>query len=912
MTQEKIDQSGYFYSLSHDELFSIFHSSLKGLSVTQVEERRQVYGTNEFAPEKKETLIKKIAKTLIEPMTLILILASLLSFFIINDLLEALAILGVVLINTVISLYQEGKAEKAAEELKKILSPQCKVLRDGNIEVIASKFLVPGDMIVFEAGDIIPADARLITASNVIIDEAHLTGESQPIDKNTRQLSSQNLRLYEMTNMVFAGSRVLNGYGTALVVKTGNMTEIGKIAVNIQETKEERTPLQKKMDLEIKALVGLALAALILVLGMGVLRGADLGFSILLAISIMVAVFPEGLPASMTIALALAMERLAKNSVIIKRLSSVETLGNVDYICTDKTGTITKHDMTVKEVFIGEKFHVMADLFAMIAEGKSALLHDVFLTSVKCSTAQVVEQDGNVVKELGDPTEVALIKAAILNGFKTNQFDTYQTIDSIPFSSDLMFSAILAEDSAGKRTIYVKGAPEKVLSLCDSYYMDGKVLPLDERHRHHIVKELASRSEKGFRLIGFVKKPDVNPLQKLDVTALSGFTFLAAAAIYDPPKDEVKQMIQETKEANITVVMITGDSKTTGFAIAESVGIASDITQAIEGRDLEGMTDEEFGRRVEHLRVYSRVAPLDKLKIVEKLREKNHIVAMTGDGVNDAPALKKADVGIAMGRAGTQVSQEAATIILTDDNFSVMVKAVEEGRRVYQNLKKLIRYLITNNIGKVVGVLITPLLGYPVPLLPLQLLWSNVVMESFPGVAISTDSADKNIMKRKPSSLSEPIISRNQRIMMILDGFVFGLSIAASYILSYNYMLGRGATTTDAGILAGTVSFAVTLISPQIYVFILREGSLVEKFGRRNVMLKSFFVFTLCMILAIIYLPGVNKVFTTAPLYDLYLLGVLVVFSLLTTAFRALFGDNIVRGLKRKQVDENGIISMHS
>lgn len=894
MEPKKIDISGNFSFQTIDELLTTFQTSPHGLSETQAEERLRIYGTNEFTKKKKKTILRKIIEALIEPMALILIIASMLSFFIIKDPLEALAIVGVVIINTIISLIQEGKAEKAAEELKKILSPQCKVMRNGNVDVIASKFLVPGDIVVFESGDIIPADARLIEATNMLVDEAHLTGESEPIHKNTHQIHEADLELYEMKNIVFAGSKILNGLGKALVVKTGNVTEIGKIAVNIQEAKEERTPLQKKMDREVKALVALAIVSLVLVLVMGYIRNPnDLGFSVLLAISIMVAVFPEGLPASMTIALSLAMERLAKNSVIVKQLSSVETLGNVDYICTDKTGTITKHDMTVKEFFIGTKFHVMSDIFKMSAEGKSPLLHDIFLTSVKCSTAQVVEQDGNVVKELGDPTEIALIKASILNGFRPNHFDSFKIVDSIPFSSELMFSAILTQDSSGLQDISIKGAPEKILAFCDSYYLDGKTQPLDEHHRHHISKELSNRSEKGFRLIGFVKKSNVGAVQKINVDDLNGFTFLAVAAIYDPPKDEVKQMIQETKDANINVVMITGDSIKTGFSIAESVGIASDFNQAIEGKDLEQMSDEEFGRHVEHLRVYSRVAPLDKLKIVEKLRQKDHIVAMTGDGVNDAPALKKADVGIAMGRAGTQVSQEAANIILTDDNFSVIVKAVEEGRRVYQNLKKLIRYLITNNIGKVVGVLITPLLGYPVPLMPLQLLWSNVVMETFPGVGVSTDSADKDIMKRNPSRLSEPIISRKQRVMMIVDGIVFGLSIAAGYILTYHYLLGQGSTIEQAKLLAGTVSFAITLLSPQIYVFILREGKLLEKFKRKNIMLKSFFVFTFLMILAIIYLPGLNTLFTTAPVFDPVIWAIILGFSVLTTALRALLGENL-------------------
>jgi len=889
----KVDLSGTFSSQTKEELFNIFQTSPQGLSSVIVEERLHIYGSNEFAKEKKKTLLRKIIEALIEPMALILIIAALLSFFIIHDALEAIAIVAVVLINTIIGLIQEGKAEKAAEELKKILSPQCKVIRDGNVDVIASKFLVPGDIIVFESGDIVPSDARLIEVVDLLVDEAHLTGESEPIQKNIQPIPEKNPKLYETKNIVFAGSKVLNGHAKALVIKTGNVTEIGKIAVNIQETEEERTPLQKKMDREVKALVTLAIVALILVLVMGYLRGTDLGFSILLAISILVAVFPEGLPASLTIALSLAMERLAKNSVIIKQLSSVETLGNVDYICTDKTGTITKHDMTVKEFFIGQRFFVMADVFKMIAEGESSLLHDLFLTSVKCSTAQVVEQDGNIVKELGDPTEIALIKAAILNGFKPDQFDSYTIVDGIPFSSEQMFSAILTKDSLGKHEIYIKGAPEKILAFCTSYYVDGKIQTLDEHHRQHIIRELGTRSEKGFRLIGFVKKSNVGNVQKIDVHALSGFTFLATAAIYDPPKDEVKQMIQETKDANINVVMITGDSIKTGFSIAESVGIASDLDQAIEGKDLELMSDTEFENRVEQLRVYSRVAPLDKLKIVEKLRARNHIVAMTGDGVNDAPALKKADVGIAMGRAGTQVSQEAANIILTDDNFSVIVKAVEEGRRVYQNLKKLIRYLITNNIGKVVGILITPLFGYPVPLMPLQLLWSNVVMESFPSIGVSTDSADKEIMKRKPSKLSEPIISRKHRFMMILDGIIFGLSIAAGYILSFEYLKVQGIPLEQARLMAGTVSFGVTLLSPQIYVFILREGTVLEKFKRRNILLKSFFVLTVLMILAIIFIPGLNTLFTTVPILDPVIWGMILGFSFLTTIVRGLCGDRV-------------------
>lgn len=880
------------YTKTTDELLTLLQSTTNGLTPDQATDRLKTYGLNELAKKKHKSLIIKIFEAMTEAMTVILIIAALLSFFIIHDLLEAIAILGVVIINTIISLYQEGKAEKAAEELQKILSPQCKVIRDGNVEVIASKFLVPGDLILFEAGDIIPADARLIQASGLLIDEAHLTGESEPIQKNDKPLPSPDLKLYEQANMAFAGSKVLNGHGKAIVVRTGCTTEIGKIATNIQEAKEDLTPLQKKMNREVRALVGLAIASLVLVILIGIWHSQNIGETVLLGISILVAVFPEGLPASMTIALSLAMERLANNSVIIKRLSSVETLGNVDYICTDKTGTITKHDMTVKEFFIGDRFHVMSDVFKMSAEGQVAILHDLFYTSMKGSTASVEEHDGIFTKEVGDPTEIALIKASYLNGFKPQDFSTHRVLDTLPFSSETMYSALLAQEPKGTKSIYLKGAPEKILALCTSYYLEGDLKPLTEARRTEIHEQLTTRSEKGFRLIGFAKKADVTT-NKIADTSLEGSIFLATAVLYDPPKDEVKNMIQETKDAHINVVMITGDSKKTGFSIAESVGIAEDFNQAIEGRDLEAMSEEEFGTKVESLRVYSRVAPLDKLRIVVKLEEKDHIVAMTGDGVNDAPALKKADVGIAMGRAGTQVAQEAADIILTDDNFSTIVRGIEEGRRVYQNLKRLIQYLLTNNLGKVVAVIATPLFGFSTPLLPLQLLWSNVVMESFPSVGVSTDTADPDQMKRRPSMIKEPIISRRQRMRMIMDGILFGVCIMLGYILTWWYLVRIQGLPDDATVkaLAGTVAFAVTLVSPQVYIFSLRAGTIKEKFTRKNLLLKVFFVITLVMVVAILYVPALNTIFGTLPITD-WVLGVLVVvLSSVTTVMRLLLGN---------------------
>ncbi len=854
------------YNRTDQEVLASLQSSLQGLSTEQAAERFEQYGANELSELARESLLEKIYCALAEPVILILLAAGVFSL-IIGDWIEALAITGVVAINTVIGIMQDYKAENAVAELKKMLSPQAKVIRNGDTQIIAARFIVPGDIIVLEAGDIVPADLRIIETASLLLDEAHLTGESKPLEKKNTLLTGTNLKPYEMTNILFAGSKVLNGYGSGLVITTGGFTEMGKIAQNIQASEDERTPLQKKLDHETKFLVYIAFIAAALVLGVSLFRQFDWHIAILGAISIMVAVFPEGLPASITIAQALAVERLAKNSVIIKKLASVETLGNVDYICTDKTGTITQHTMTVKEFFIDNHFYTTADVFKLLAEGQSAVLNSIFITAITSSTAKLLEQDGNIIQEIGDPTEIAMLKAAYLNGFKPDVLaKSHEVKELLPFSSDNMFSAAVVR-SGDHQEVLIKGAPDKILEFC------GKP------ELHQI---LAEKAEKGFRLIGFAKFTCTEVCGKLEdmIKKMRTATFLGCTVIYDPPKDEVKQVIRTAHEANISVVMITGDSKKTGFSIAESVGIADSISQAIEGKELETLSREEQAARIEDFRVYSRVTPMDKLKIVEALKNRNHIVAMTGDGVNDAPALKKADVGIAMGRAGTQVAQEAADIILTDDNFSTIVYAIREGRTVYRNLQKLVVYLVTNNVGKVLALVSLPLFGFPVPLLPLQILWSNVIMESLPSIALSIDKSGPEIMTKKPALLSDPLIQNTDRKQILIDGFIFGICIALGFVFAQKL---SGET-----IVAQTAAFIITLLSPQIYAFTLREGNILEKFFRPNILLHGFFVLTVIMMAAMMYVPGLNMLFGTTAINNYFILWMILGLSMLTPAVRLL------------------------
>ncbi|MHA1859871.1 MAG: cation-translocating P-type ATPase [Candidatus Asgardarchaeia archaeon] len=751
------------HTLPVEEVIEKLKTSPKGISSSEAKARIEKYGYNVIEKKERFVALKIFLSQFKDVFVIILMFAAALSFLL-GERLDSTAITIILILNSIVGFTQEYRSEKAIEALKKLTTPKALVLRDGREVEIPSKEVVPGDILILEEGTKISADARVIESVELRINEAVLTGESVPVRKFSDPLP-RDVPVNERKNMVFMGTHVVYGRGKAVVVATGMNTEFGKIAEQIQKIRREETPLQKKMKKFAKKLAVVSIIACIAIFLVREFRGESLVDSFLIAVALAVSVVPEGLPAIVTVTLALGARKLAQNNALVKRLSSAETLGAATVICSDKTGTITKGEMTVRKVYVdGKVLSIGGSGYDPIGEIK---LEDGNIEEVKdldrlldsfilCNNAEFRRENS----QIGDPTELSLIVAAIKGGKDPeNVKEIYPRIKEIPFSSERKRMTTV-HDLGDKKLVVMKGAVETVLDRCTRIVLNGSLLELGEKEREEILRRNDDFASNALRVLAFAyKELDNSEYEDLsDDEVENDLIFLGLAGMVDPPREEVFDAIKRCKDAGIKVVMITGDHHLTAKAIAKEVGIYEEGDLTLGGEDLERISAEELKEIVDRVSVYSRVSPIHKLKIVEALKSRGEIVAMTGDGVNDAPALKKADIGIAMGITGTDVSKEAADMILVDDNFATIVRAVELGRQIYDNIRKFVRFLLSCNFDELLVVMISTLLGWPIPLTAIMILWINLVTDGAPALALSVDPSDYDVMKKKPRKPEEGIL----------------------------------------------------------------------------------------------------------------------------------------------------------
>lgn len=753
-----------WHRLSIPEVFELLGTSQHGLSTIIAEEKLLEIGPNELQEGKKKSIASMLFAQFKDVMILILMAAAIISG-IIGDLTDTIVILVIVLLNAVIGFLQEYRAEKAMQALKQMAVTQAKIMRDGRIAWLPATVLVPGDIILLEAGNAVPADVRIIESVNLKIEEAALTGESNAIDKITHSLEVDDLPVGDKKNMGFKGTFVTYGRGTAAVVATGMQTELGRIAKMLQED-ETLTPLQQRMASFGKKLSVLVLFLCALFFVAGWLRGEDVVKMILTSISLAVAAIPEALPAVITISLALAAKRMIRLNSLIRKLPAVETLGSVTYICTDKTGTLTKNKMYAEDIFVNGKLYDRNELSSIKEQAEVMLLLQAFALN-----NDAYEDADKVIK--GDSTEIALMEIAREQKIQT---DTWPRLSEIAFDADRKLMTTF--HSHEKKIIsFTKGAPDILLQHCINVDV------------YELQKQVDDMAAKGLRVLGFAYRYwDEVPQNPDSEFHESGLQFLGLAGIIDPPREEVFDAVAQCKTAGIIPVMITGDHPLTAKTIAQRIGILSSENDiVITGQELAALDNESFLTKVEKIKVYARVSPEQKLHIVKALQQKGHYVAMTGDGVNDAPSLKRANIGIAMGITGTDVSKEAAHMILLDDNFSTIVKAVREGRRIYDNILKFIKYLMTSNSGELWTLLLGPMIGLPVALLPIHILWINLVTDGLPAISLSFEKAEKNIMDRPPRPPQQSVFANGRGMHMIWVGMLMaGIALSAqSWAISH-------------------------------------------------------------------------------------------------------------------------------
>ena len=845
-----------------------------GLSSNQVQENMKNYGLNELQEKKKDSLLKKFLEQFKDFSIIVLIIAAIVSGVVGvaqgEGFTDTIIILIVVILNAVIGVAQESKAEKSLEALKKLSSHASKVIRNGKEQVIPARELVPGDLVIIETGDYIAADLRTIEAVNLKSQEASLTGESVPVEKITEKIDGNEIGIGDRKNMLFSSSLITYGRGKAIVVNTGMNTEVGKIAGMLDNAEKQETPLQQKLN-DLGKTLGIAcLAICAVIFVIGLLQGKEIIDMFMTAVSLAVAVIPEGLVAVSTIVLAIGVQKMVKKHAIVKKLPAVETLGSSTVICSDKTGTLTQNKMTVEKVFCDDELQDVKKVNT--TEDFKKLVYNCML----CNDSRLLE-DGQLA---GDPTETALVDMAFKLDYEQSIYRENPRVEEVPFDSERKLMTTVNKKN-GKYIVYTKGGVDELLKCCNSFLYKGEVRTSINNYAKWIRENNEKMAKDALRVLAFAyKELDHMPSKTEMKTIESDLTFIGMVGMIDPPRIEAKKAVEKCKKAGIKTVMITGDHKVTAVAIAKKLGILKDESEALTGTELEKMTDEELTKNVRKYSVYARVSPEHKVRIVKAWQANGEVVAMTGDGVNDSPALKTADIGCAMGKVGTEVAKEAADVILTDDNFATIVSAVEEGRRIYDNILKVIQFLLSCNVGEVIVLLLATLFAPQIGqwfgisditmiqvLLPIHILWINLVTDTFPALALAFDPANKDIMDRKPVKRNEGIFTKGRTFRIIYQGIMIGGLTLVAYLIGLGTTNKAidGLTLEQTKIEVGqTMAFIVLAFSELIHVFNIRDNkNSIFKTGilGNGVLILAILASALLMVV-ILFIPQLRTIFS--------------------------------------------------
>ncbi|MGF3102503.1 cation-translocating P-type ATPase [Rossellomorea sp. DUT-2] len=862
-----------FHEMRQEDIEQSLNTNYQeGLSTDDVANRRKQFGYNQLEEAEKQSALLLFFSQFKDFMVLVLLAATLISGLL-GEYIDAIAIIAIVLINGFLGFFQERKAERSLHALKELSAPQVSVLRDGKWMKIVSKEVIIGDIIRFGSGDRIGADVRLIETNNLEIEESALTGESVPVTKSTNPVIGENMSLGDLENMAFMGTMVTRGNGIGVVTSIGMKTAMGQIADMIQKAETMITPLQRKLEELGKILISVALVLTALVVGIGVIQGHDMYTMFLAGVSLAVAAIPEGLPAIVTVALSLGVQRMIKKKAIVRKLPAVETLGCASVICSDKTGTLTQNKMTVTHLWSGGRtwtvtgtgYEPDGQFYSgdqRVTPHSENALQQLLTFGMLCNHAELVTREENFVVD-GDPTEGALLVAGLKAGLSRESLQKKFTIvKEFPFDSTRKMMSIIVVDQNGKHFSVTKGAPDVLVGKSESILWEGRLQYKSAEITQKVEEAISEMSSNALRNIAIAYKPlnerSIEGIEENDIE--EGVTFIGLQGMIDPPRPEVKQAVKECRAAGIKTVMITGDHILTAKAIAQQLGILKNKDRVLDGKALNQMEVHELEEIVEEVSVFARVSPEHKLKIVKALQNRGHVVAMTGDGVNDAPAIKSSDIGVAMGITGTDVAKESSSLVLLDDNFATIKSAIQEGRNIYENIRKFIRYLLASNVGEILVMLFAMILALPLPLVPIQILWVNLVTDGLPAMALGLDKPEDDVMKRKPRHPKEGVFARGLGWKVVSRGFLIGGVTLLAFMLSYK-------THPDHLAYAQTVAFATLVMAQLIHVFDCRsEVSVFSRNPFGNMYLVWSVLSSLVLMLLVIYIPSLQPIFHTVPI----------------------------------------------